>query len=181
MSTTSVGITAGPVETRPGAPYEVFVSHSMSQDDLGVVYEAARQAQMAGIHFYIAERDWQLGTSLSEKIAQAIRTCDHFVAFWTRGGAHSQYVNQEIGFARACGKPRVLVVDKGEQVKGFDVDKEYVELDRENPQAAIAKLNAFLAGQMREKQAKEQADQQKKMWLTIIGIVGLIALFSGEK
>jgi len=165
--------------------YSVFISHSMSQDDLGIVYGAARQAQLAGVQFYIAERDWQLGKSLPAKIEQAIRACDHFVAFWTRGGAHSQYVNQEIGFAKACGVPRVFVVEKGEQVKGFDVDKEYVELDRGNPQNAISQLNAFLAFQMQQKHARmemeQQQDQQRKMWLTIIGIVGLIALFSGEK
>ncbi len=140
-------------------PYKVFTSHSMNQDDLGVVYGAARQAQLAGIQFYIAERDWQLGKSLPAKIEQAIRACDHFVAFWTQSGAHSQYVNQEIGFAKACGIPRVLVVEKGESVKGFDADREYVELDRGNPQPAIAKLNAFLAEQMRQKQVKERADQ----------------------
>jgi hypothetical protein len=165
--------------------YSVFVSHSMNQDDLGVVYETARQAEAAGISLYIAERDWQFGTSLPAKIENAIRTCDHFVAFWTHGGAHSQYVNQEIGFAKACGRPRVFVVEKGEQVKGFDVDKEYVELDRGNPQNAISQLNSFLAFQMQQKQARaeseRQSEQQRKMWLTVTGIVGLIALLSGEK
>jgi hypothetical protein len=165
--------------------FTVFVSHSMNQDDLGIVYDAARQAQAVGVNFYIAERDWQFGKSLPDKIEQAIRTCDHFIAFWTRGGAHSQYVNQEIGFARACGKSRVLVVERGEVVRGFDVDKEYVELDRTRPQEAIGRLNSFLAEQVRCKQArteeKQRQEQQRKMWLAIMGVVGLIALFSGEK
>lgn len=165
--------------------YTVFVSHSMNQDDLGIVYDAARQAQAVGVEFYIAERDWQFGESLPDKIERAIRGCDHFVAFWTKGGAYSQFVNQEIGFARASEKPRVYVVEKGQPVRGFDVDKEYVPLDRENAQEAIGTLNAFLVEQMRHKLAREEEKQrqeeQKKMWLAIIGIVGLIALVSGEK
>lgn len=160
-------------------PYKVFISHSMNQDDLGLVYETARRAEVNGISCYIAERDWQFGSSLPAKIEQGIRSSDHFVAFWTRGGSHSQFVNQEIGFARAVGKPRILVVEKGEPVKGFDIDKEYVEFDRMNPTQAIADLNDFLA---QRKLAKEKFEEQKKAWVFVFGIVGLLFLLgSGEK
>ena len=159
-------------------PYNVFISHSMNQDDLGLVYETARRAEANGISCYIAERDWQFGASLPAKIEQAIRGSDHFVAFWTKGGAHSQFVNQEIGFARAIGKPRILVVEKGEPVKGFDIDKEHVEFERANPLQAIADLNAFLVG---KKEAKEKVEEQKKAWSVVFGIVALLFLFgSGE-
>jgi hypothetical protein len=61
--------------------FSVFVSHSMRQDDLAIVYEAAKQAQLRGIGCYIAERDWQFGKSLPQKIENAIRTSDCLVAF----------------------------------------------------------------------------------------------------
>jgi hypothetical protein len=125
--------------------YEVFVSHSMRQEDLGIVYTAAQDAKARDINCYIAERDWQFGSSLPEKIEAHIRTCDCFVAFLTVGGAHSQWVNQEIGCAVGLRKHRILVVEQGVEVKGFDIGKEYIFLNRWNPWEAIAMLNTFLS------------------------------------
>jgi hypothetical protein len=153
--------------------YNVFVSHSMRQDDLGIVYEAAKQAQLKGISCYIAERDWQFGQSLPLKIENAIRTCDCLVAFWTQGGAYSAFVNQEIGFARACKKIRILVVERGVPVKGFDIDKEYIELDRQNPLQAISILNDYLS---RLKLGKEKAQMVVGI---VLGVIGFLALISG--
>src|SRR5260370_22546454 len=67
--------------------YNVFVSHSMTQDDLGIIYQAKRDAECRGITCYIAERDPQFGKSLSNKIENAIRLCDCCVVFLTHGGS----------------------------------------------------------------------------------------------
>jgi hypothetical protein len=147
----------------------------MRQDDLAIVYEAARQAQLRGINCYIAERDWQFGMSLPQKIENAIRTSDCLVAFWTQGGAYSAFVNQEIGFARACGRTRILVVEQGVPVKGFDIDKEYIELDRCNPLQAISVLNDYLSRLGLEKEQRQSAA------VLLLGIIGLLLLFSGSK
>ncbi len=155
--------------------FNVFVSHSMRQDDLGIVYEAARQATARGISCYIAERDWQFGQSLPAKIEGAIKACDCFVAFWTQGGAHSAFVNQEIGFARACGKTRILVVERGVPVKGFDIEKEYIELDRWNPLQAISMLNDYLSGLALEK------EQQRNAAVFVLAVIGFLVLISGGK
>jgi hypothetical protein len=152
--------------------FSVFVSHSMRQDDLAIVYEAARQAQLRDINCYIAERDWQFGMSLPQKIENAIRTSDCLVAFWTQGGAHSAFVNQEIGFARACGITRILVVERGVAVKGFDIDKEHIELDRRNPLQAISILGDYLS---RLKLGKEQ---KQLAAVILLGIIGLLVLIS---
>lgn len=154
--------------------YTVFVSHSMQQEDLGVVYEAAHQAFHRDIRCYIAERDWQFGKSLPVKIERAIRNCDCFVAFWTWGGSHSAFVNQEIGYARALGKPRILVVERGVPLKGFDIDKEYIELDRRKPLTAIRVLNAYLDKLKSEKEEKDAA-------LFVFGTIGLLLLLGGGK
>lgn len=154
-------------------PYNFFVSHSMNQADLGIVYETSRQASLRGIASYIAERDWQFGQSLPVKIENAIRNCDCFVAFWTQGGAYSAYVNQEIGFARACGKPRILVVERGVPLKGFDIDKEHIELDRQNPMQAITMLNEYLT------RLKMQKEKQQTAGVFVLGIIGLWLLLSG--
>jgi hypothetical protein len=95
------------------------------------------------------------------------------VAFWTQGGAHSAFVNQEIGFARACGKTRLLVVERGVAVKGFDIDKEYIELDRWNPLQAISTLNDYLSRLALEK------EQRQKAAVFVLAVIGFLVLISG--
>jgi TIR domain len=157
------------------ADYNVFVSHSMSQEDLGIIYQAARDAQFRGINCYVAERDVQLGKSLPAKIDNAIRSCDCFVVFLTNGGASSVWVNQEIGLARGCGKLRIQVVEKGVQIKGFDIDKEYLVLDRWNPAAAISTLNEHLVRLKSEKESKQA------IALFVVGALALLALLGSSK
>lgn len=155
--------------------YNVFVSHSMRQEDLGIVYTAAQDAAGRGIGCYIAERDWQFGQSLPAKIETHIRSCDCFVAFLTVGGAQSQWVQQEIGCAVGSNKPRILVVEQGVQVTGFDIGKEYIILDRWNPWQAVATLNTYLG------QLKERKEQLQNAGLLVLGVIGLIALLGGAK
>jgi hypothetical protein len=155
--------------------YNVFVSHSMRQEDLGIVYETARDASLRGIGCYIAERDWQFGHSLPAKIEANIRACDCFVAFLTLGGSQSEWVNQEIGYAVGLGKPRILVVELGLQVKGFEIGKEYIVLDRWNPLEAIATLNTYLS------QLKDVKEKQQSIGLFIVGVIFFIGLLAGKK
>ncbi len=157
------------------ADYSVFVSHSMKQEDLGIIYAAARDAAFRGINCYVAERDLQLGKSLPAKIENAIRNCDCFVVFLTHGGASSAWVNQEIGLARGCGKLRIQVVEKGVQIQGFDIDKEHIVLDRWNPAAAISTLNEHLLRLKAEKESKQAAA------LFVVGALALLALLGGGK
>lgn len=145
----------------------------MIQADLGIVHETSMRASLKGIASYVAERDWQFGQSLPAKIENAIRNCDCLVAFWTQGGAYSTYVNQEIGFARACGKPRVLVVERGIPIKGFEIDKEYIEFDRNNPMQAITVLNEYLA------KLKMQKEKQQTVGLFALLVIALCLMLSG--
>jgi len=145
----------------------------MNQADLGIVYSAVQDAAVRGIACYIAERDWQFGHSLPGKIEAQIRACDCFVAFLTAGGSQSKWVHEEIGCAVGLKKPRILVVEQGVEVKEFDLDKEYILLNRWKPWEAIATLNTYLA------QLKEKKEQQQNAALLVVGVVALIALLSG--
>src|SRR5260370_3007018 len=158
--------------------YNVFVSHSMTQDDLGIIYQAKRDAECRGITCYIAERDPQFGKSLSNKIENAIRLCDCCVVFLTHGGSSSAYVNQEIGFAKACGRLIIKVVENGVQVKGFDVDNEYLPLDRQNPAAAISSLNDYLSAR---RDQKEKEIQKRNPGLSVVGAAPSLAFLAGGK
>lgn len=101
--------------------------------DLGFVYEVAREAQTGGINCYIAERDWQFGHDLPTVIEENIRNSDCMVVFLTQGGVHSAWVNQEVGFARACNKLIIPVVEKGITPTGFVQALQYLPLDRAAP------------------------------------------------
>ena len=152
------------------ANYSAFVSHSMGQEDLAIVYSACHDAIARGIRCYIAEREWQFGQSLPQKIKNNIVTCDCFVAFLTVGGAYSQWVNQEIGYAVACAKPRILPVEDGVQHQGFDAANEFIALDRSHPWDAISKLSSYLS---QLKLAKQQQDSTGLLVLGIIAFWGL--------
>lgn len=145
----------------------------MRPEDLAIIYEAARDATSRGINCYVAERDVQLGKSLPAKIENAIRTCDCFVVFLTQGGSSSAWVNQEIGFARACNRLRIQVVEKGVKVQGFDIENEHLVLDRWNPAAAISALNEHLV------KLKAVKESQQKAVVFIVGALALLALLGG--
>ena len=159
--------------------YNVFVSHSMAQEDVAIVWEAVRQARLRGVFCYMAERDWQFGNTLATKIEGAIEKCDCFVAFWTKGGAHSAFVNQEIGYARRARKHRILVVEKGVPLKGFDIGKEFIELDRQDPFTAVNILSTHLSHLSNLKSERER--QQEKAGLFVLGAISLLLLARGGK
>jgi hypothetical protein len=145
--------------------YKVFFSHSMTQNDLAVVYEASRQASLSGVDSYIAERDWQPGVSLPDKVRNEIAKADCLVAFWTEGGSHSAWVNQEIGAAYALGKPIIPIVEKGLSLTGFPTDMEYLQLDREEPQPTFEKLTSYLSRQKLERVTQRAVAADKRATL----------------
>jgi hypothetical protein len=57
---------------------------------------------------------------------------DSLVALITEGGAHREWVNQEIGFARGIQKLVIPVVEMGVEPVGFLAGLEYVRLDRKD-------------------------------------------------
>lgn len=155
-------------------PYKVFLSHSMTPEDFNLIKNLTLYAQQQGIQIYLAERDWRFGKSLPQKIEQAIRNCDCLLALLTKGGANSPWVNQEIGFARGIGKPRIFIVEKGVTVKGFDLDKGYISLDRTSPWKTINMAITYLKGK------KIQKEQNEKALLWILGGLSFLLLISKE-
>jgi len=125
-------------------PYNVFVSHSMAQEDHALLVGFHSLAAGKGLQTYFAERDWQPGTSLPDKIERAIRASDCMVVFLTRAGHHSKWVHQEIGFAQGIGLRRIPVVERGIDLTGFDLAKEYVGLDRTAPAQTLHNITTYL-------------------------------------
>jgi hypothetical protein len=147
--------------------YKVFLSHSMTADDQPVVQSISELLATQDIDCYIAERDAQPGESLATKIEQAIRDCDALYALLTKGGTQSEFVQQEIGFARGIGKPVTPIVEKGLTLKGFHAATEWIEFDRANPQSALLKLAPHV---VRQAAAKDKQN--------IVGILILCAFLA---
>src|SRR6266700_404854 len=115
----------------------VFVSHSMGVRDLDVLHCLLAEAEGRNIAYYLAERDPRFGGLLTDKIKGALQEAHCVLVLWTRDGAHSGYVNQEIGFAEHLGRLIIPVVERGVDPKGFLIGKEYIELDRDEPAKTI--------------------------------------------
>jgi len=136
-------------------PYTVFLSHSMAPEDQPIIQSIFDNIHAVGAQCYMAERDWMFGHSLGEKLEARLTASDCLVAVLTKGGSGSPYVNQEIGMANALKKLVIPVVEKGVDLRGFQVGVEWLELDRANPQEFLTKLNPYI---VRLAAAKEKSN-----------------------
>jgi len=65
------------------------------------------------------------GMPLTEKVENGINQCDVFIPIITRNSINSQWVNQEIGYAKAKERKCIPIIEKGilKDLKGFIHDK----------------------------------------------------------
>lgn len=150
--------------------FKVFVSHSTA--DLGLVYQLKYWLEVNGIETYLAEAHPQPSVSLSAKISAAIDQSNCVIAVLTRDGTRSQWVNQEIGYAKKAGKIIVPLVEQGVPHTGFVQGVEYVPFIRENPTDAVGRIVKHLADLKAEREA------QDKMIAGFLILLGLLALAS---
>lgn len=59
--------------------------------------------------------------TLDEKVAKGIKSCDYFIPILTKESIKTQWINQEIGFARALDKKIYPIIDREiiDDLKGF--------------------------------------------------------------
>jgi nucleoside 2-deoxyribosyltransferase len=105
-----------------------------------------RQIEALGISVYLAEHDPKPGTSIAAKVVEALERCHAVVVLITTNSVNSAYVQQEVGIARAHGKPIVPIVDKSvdPSALGMLSEVERLELDVHQPAEAMAKMSASL-------------------------------------
>ena len=153
--------------------FRVFISHST--EDLGLVYQLKDWLEVNGIETYLAEAHPQPGISLSDKISNAINLSNCLIAVLTRDGTRSQWVNQEIGYAKSAGKIVIPLVEQGVPHSGFVRDVEYIQFNRFNPTDAINRVVESLTKLKADKEARE------KMVAGTIILLGLLALAASTK
>lgn len=121
---------------------QIFVVHS---EDEGYILSKIRRATKDNdINFLIAEEHYDPKKSLSEKIEDLIEISNLVLIIWTTSGRSSQWVNQEIGYAKAHGRQMVIFKELSVDLEGFLIGREYIALEGGNITNSIQNLRSKL-------------------------------------
>lgn len=139
-----------------------------------VVREFARWITSLSINVYVAEWSVQPGQPLPEKVARNIDASDCILVILTQGGMRSEWVNQEVGYAKKAGKAIVPIVEEGVEVKGFLQGLEHVPFHRNNVNKAVVKAANYLQSLSAQKVERER---QNAIFggLLFLGLLALLA------
>lgn len=105
-----------------------------------------RQIEALGVDVYLAEHDPRPGTSIAGRIEEALRASHAVVVLVTTNSIDSAYVQQEVGLARAYGRPIVPIIDRhvDKTRLGMLAEVEWLEIDLDQPAAALAGVTQSL-------------------------------------
>lgn len=157
--------------------FQVFVSHSTK--DFDIVNELAKWLESKGVVVHVAESQIQAGKAVSRKVSGLIESSDCVLAILTIGGARSEWVNQEIGYAMRAGKLVVPLVEEGVEVKGFLESLEYIPFDRRNPYDAVTRAVEYLRTLAIRKEEEERGRLVLGGLLLLFGLLTLGTMVSG--
>ena len=159
--------------------YKVFISHSVR--DIRDVERLAEILEEYDIEAYIAERDRQYGKELSQKIKRNIENSDAILVLWTKNSKHSDWVNQEIGYAEKCERLIIPLIERGVKLRGFIGGREYVSFDIFNIEEAMEDVAEYLKERKIEKEQREKLQLIIGIGLGLIGLGGLAYWLSKRK
>lgn len=110
---------------------KVFLSHSACKEDKGLIegIEALAKERRC-VKLWIAERNFEPGSNIIEKVKSALTSCDCVWALLTHKGNASMFVQNEIGAASILGMHIIPMLEEGEELYGMMIGKEYVRFDR---------------------------------------------------
>lgn len=163
---------------------EVFLSHAKADSDH--VSLVARQIEALGIKVYLAEHDSMPGTSLAQKVEDAITRCHAVVVLITTTSINSAFVQQEVGIAHSRNKPIIPIVESGIDIRKLGILQgvEYLELDLAHPSETMAKITASLQSlvtkqllAMNVTPSGNQPSIDTAQALMLIGVGVLVGLF----
>jgi hypothetical protein len=142
--------------------FRVFISYSTH--DLALAAHVKQLLETAQAEVFVAQYTLQPGTELAPEILNAIKSCDLFILLWSENAKASAWVPQEIGAAKASGKPVIpVLLQPGLEVPGFLQGVKYLPLHIE-PEKALAWLQQHVASKVQEK-------LRGQLWLGVAGVV----------
>jgi hypothetical protein len=145
--------------------FETFISYSTR--DISRAREIKRLLERTRCKVFLADSSIEPGASLDREIIAAISRCDLFVLLWSHHALGSEWVPQEIGIAKAKGKPIIpVVLHKSASPTGFLRGSKYLPL-YQDPASALRWLqqNVFLRA----------TQKQKRDGLTWLGLGAVLA------
>ena len=148
--------------------FRVFLSHSVSPAELGIVYAIAEEAARRGMQPYIPDRNWDPAQQLPEPIYSALPEADICVAVATQFGNQLRWVNSEIAGAAAKPIPLIAILDSGLPRQDAALERERVTITRENLPGTLAQ-----ALQKIDDARLQQTQKTALTWLVIGGLLFL--------
>ena len=151
--------------------FKVFVSHSSKDNEIvNSLYSVLKQS---GIEVYAVLFSPEPGIQLSKKILEGIKTSDCVLVLLTSDSVISQWVQNEIGMAKALGKLIIPIVDKGVKVPSLLTGIEYIRFDKRDPLRTIEYIRNYF------EQLKLRKEQNARFGLALaVLLLGLIILAS---
>ena len=148
--------------------FRVFISHSVSPAELGIVYAIAEEAARRGMQPYIPDRNWDAQQQLPERIASALQDADVFVAVATQFGTQLPWVNSEITGAAAKTIPVIAIFDPALSQQDAALEPGRVTIRRENLPGTLAEALRKI-----EDARLQQTQKSALTWLVIGGLLFL--------
>lgn len=145
--------------------FNVFISHSVAPQELGIVYAIANEGAKRGMNPFIPDRDWDPKREIPERIQPYLKGTDYILAIATSSGFQLEWLNKEVTEGEKEQKPLLIIADRGLEVPQ---KLAHIWIDRANPAKTIHRVSEHL-----EKFGK---DKEMNKLLTWIGIGGLLFL-----
>ena len=177
--------------------YKVFISHSTKDKDL--IELLSKRLEEARIDCYLAERNLPVGEEL-KNIFSEIDSSDIVIALLTKDGESSEWVNQEIGYAKKAGKLILPAVEEGLKPKGILEGVKYEPFNKGDPRTiytAFDKLRQIVETYYKQKKIllaearkralqkrrvdKKREEEKIKTALLVLGILFIVLLLSSSK
>ncbi|MBP7791516.1 MAG: toll/interleukin-1 receptor domain-containing protein [Candidatus Goldbacteria bacterium] len=148
--------------------YKAFLSHS-TRDDL-IVTAFANSLRQAGIEVYVSTQNLYPGQNIEGNIFPNIDFSDCVVVLLTRNGLHSNYVQQEIGYAIKAKKLIIPIVEQGTDNQALAAIQRinYIPYNPYNPADSLYKVIDYLSSLKKDKEGKEQGA------IVLLGISALL-------
>ena len=156
--------------------FKVFISHSV--EDQWIVYELSKLLKLNGVDAVVAEWIFAPSYPIPDKVARLIDESDCVLVLLTRNGVRSEWVHSEVGYAWGAGKPIILVVEEGVEIKGPLEGRECIPFSRDNPQDAVNRAVHYLKTLAVR---KEEEERNKLIFACLLLFFGLAALLTAKR
>ncbi len=149
--------------------FNVFVSHSVSPAELGIVYGIAEEATRRGMQPYIPDRAWHPRDQLPARIYSALQAADVCMAVATQFGTQLDWVNAEIAGALVKPTPLIAILDSSLPIQDPQIESARVTIRRGDLPATLVQ-----ALQKIEETRVYHAQKDALTWLVIGGLLFLL-------